>query len=158
MGLAHQRDEVVSVDVRSTLISCFESQWPLSVQQKSKITVTDFVGHGDSKPEVEVNWHCMETTYYSNCRASCLIDFNFWLWVAVTFTVYNRFRKLQWPTLSVTVTQSLKLKSNWHCMETTYYSDCRALELILQKFLATVFPWIVENTWKTMATERVFQP
>ena len=37
------------------------------------------------------------------------------------------------------------------------YSYCRASELKLQKFLATVYSWIVENTWKTMATEKVFQ-
>ena len=32
------------------------------------------------------------------------------------------------------------------------YSDCRASELKKQKSLAFVFPWIVENTWKTKAT------
>ena len=38
------------------------------------------------------------------------------------------------------------------------YSDCRASELKLQKCLAIVFPWIVENTWKQWPTLRVFQP
>ena len=38
------------------------------------------------------------------------------------------------------------------------YSYCRASELKLQKFLATVFPWTVENAWKTMATVRVSNP
>ena len=38
------------------------------------------------------------------------------------------------------------------------YCDCRASELKLQKCLATVFPWIVENTFKQRPTVRVFQP
>ena len=38
------------------------------------------------------------------------------------------------------------------------YSCCRALELKLQKFLATVFPWIAENTFKQWPTVRIFQP
>ena len=38
------------------------------------------------------------------------------------------------------------------------YSYCRASELKLQKCLASVYPWIVENTWKKWHTVRVFQP
>ena len=38
------------------------------------------------------------------------------------------------------------------------YSCCRASELKLQKFLATVFSWIVEITFKLWPTVRVFQP
>ena len=38
------------------------------------------------------------------------------------------------------------------------YSYCRASELKLQKRLVTVFPWIVENTFKQWPTVRVFQP
>ena len=36
------------------------------------------------------------------------------------------------------------------------YSCCWALELKLQKCPASVFPWIVENTWKTMAYSEGF--
>ena len=38
------------------------------------------------------------------------------------------------------------------------YSDCRASELKLQKCLATVYSWIVENTFKQWPTVRIFQP
>ena len=38
------------------------------------------------------------------------------------------------------------------------YSCCRASELKLQKFLASVFSWIVENTFKLWPMVRVFQP
>ena len=38
------------------------------------------------------------------------------------------------------------------------YSYCIASELKLQKYLAIVFPWIVEKTFKQWPTVRVFQP
>ena len=38
------------------------------------------------------------------------------------------------------------------------YSYCRASQLKLQKCLAIVFPWIIENTFKQWPTVRVFQP
>ena len=38
------------------------------------------------------------------------------------------------------------------------YSNCRASDLKLQKCLAIVFPWIVENIFKQWPTVRVFLP
>ena len=106
------------------------------------------------------SWQVCALTHFLYCCAlnnffSWILPVVIWHWQGFTLNMNIRL-PLFWSTFS-----PARGKDSATCVGLAHgrdYSYCRASELKLQKFLATVFPWTVENTWKTMATVRVSNP